>query len=110
MADACVFLMNLPDEVYAPIAHSESQAPLLNTGSGEDLTVRELAELIRGVVGFKGELTFDASKPDGTPRKLLDVSRMRKLGWQAGIALPAGLASVYAEYVGSSAVNEMERR
>jgi GDP-L-fucose synthase len=110
MADACVFLMNLPDDVYGPIAHSELQAPLLNVGCGEDLTVRELAELIRDVVGFKGRLTFDASKPDGTPRKLLDVSRMKELGWEAGIALAAGLASVYAEYVESHAVHGMESR
>jgi GDP-L-fucose synthase len=87
MADACVFLMNLTDEVYGPMARSESQAPLFNVGCGKDLTIRELAELIRDVVGFKGRLTFDASKPDGTPRKLLDVSRMKKLGWQARISL-----------------------
>ena len=98
MADACVFLMNLPEEAYAPIAHSELQAPLFNVGCGEDLTIRELSELIRDVVGFKGRLTFDASKPDGTPRKLLDVSRMNNLGWQASISLRDGLAAVYQEY------------
>lgn len=97
MADACVFLMNLPDDVYASIARSESQAPLINVGCGEDLTVRELADLIREVVGFEGRLAFDASKPDGTPRKLLDVSRMKALGWQAGIPLREGLAAVYRE-------------
>jgi GDP-L-fucose synthase len=95
MADACVFLMNLPDEVFQPITRSESQAPLFNVGCGEDLTIRELAELIREVVGFKGRLTFDASKPDGTPRKLLDVSRMKNLGWQAKIPLREGLAEIY---------------
>jgi GDP-L-fucose synthase len=98
MADACVFLMNLPDAVYGPIAGSESQAPLFNVGCGEDLTVQELAELIRDVVGFEGRLVFDASKPDGTPRKLLDISRMKELGWQAGISLREGLAAVYQEY------------
>ena len=98
LADACVFLMNLPDEVYGPIAHSESNVPLLNIGCGEDLTVRELAELIREVVGFQGQLTFDASKPDGAPRKLLDVSRMKELGWQARIPLREGIAAVYREY------------
>jgi GDP-L-fucose synthase len=105
MADACVFLMNLSDDVYGPIARSELQAPLLNVGCGEDLTVRELAELIRDVVGFKGRLTFDASKPDGTPRKLLDVTRMKELGWQAGISLSDGITAVYAEYSQSSAGN-----
>jgi GDP-L-fucose synthase len=98
MADACVFLMNLPDDMYGKIANSELQAPLLNIGCGEDLTVRELAELIREVVGFEGRLVFDASKPDGTPRKLLDVSRMKELGWQARITLREGLAAVYKEY------------
>lgn len=98
MADACVFLMNLPDDIYASIARCESRMPLFNVGCGEDLTVRELAELIRDVVGFEGRLVFDASKPDGTPRKLLDVSRMKDLGWQANISLPEGLMAVYAEY------------
>lgn len=98
MADACVFLMNLQEDVYGPIARSESQAPLFNVGCGEDLTIRELAELIREVVGFEGQLAFDTSKPDGTPRKLLDVSRMKDLGWQASIPLREGLAAVYREY------------
>jgi GDP-L-fucose synthase len=98
MADACVFLMNLPDVVYGRITGSESQPPLLNIGCGEDLTVQELAELIRDVVGFQGRLVFDTSKPDGTPRKLLDVSRMKELGWQAGKSLREGLVAVYQEY------------
>jgi GDP-L-fucose synthase len=97
MADACVFVMNLPDSVYEPIIDSESLAPLLNIGCGEDLTVRELAELICEVVGFKGRLVFDTSKPDGTPRKLLDVSRMKDLGWEASISLREGLTAVYRE-------------
>jgi GDP-L-fucose synthase len=101
MADACVFLMNLPDSAYGPIAHAESEPPLVNIGCGDDLTVRELADLIREVVGFEGRLTFDATKPDGTPRKLLDVSRMKKLGWQARIPLPEGIAAVYSEYSAS---------
>jgi len=67
--------------------------------------VRDLAELIRDVVGFKGQLTFDASKPDGTPRKLLDVSRMKELGWQRGISLREGLSRVYAEGVASRRFN-----
>jgi GDP-L-fucose synthase len=98
MADACVFLMNLPDDVYGPIARSDLQAPLFNIGCGQDLTVRELAETISDVVGFKGNLIFDTSKPDGTPRKLQDVSRMKDLGWQASIPLREGLASVYQVY------------
>jgi GDP-L-fucose synthase len=98
MAEACVFLMDLPDEKFLPIVQSDLHAPLLNVGCGEDLTVRELAELIREVVGFEGALTFDTSKPDGTPRKLLDVSRMKELGWQARIPLRKGLESITIEY------------
>jgi GDP-L-fucose synthase len=98
MADACVFLMSLPDEIYKPIVHSESSAPLINIGCGEDITVRELAELIQQVVGFDGRLVFDPSKPDGTRRKLLDVSRMSVLGWRAGISLRDGIDSIYREY------------
>jgi GDP-L-fucose synthase len=99
MADACVFLMNLPDDRYDPIACSELQPPLFNIGCGEDLTIRELAELICNVVGYKGRLKFDTSKPDGTPRKLLDVTRMKEVGWQASTPLRKGLAAVYREYL-----------
>jgi GDP-L-fucose synthase len=99
MADACIFLIDLPDEAYKDIVCSESHPPLMNVGCGEDLTVRELAELIRDIVGFKGKLVFDASKPDGTPRKLLDVSRMEDLGWRARISLREGLLGVYSEYL-----------
>jgi GDP-L-fucose synthase len=99
MADACVFLMNLPDDQFNEITQSETQAPLFNVGCGIDLTIAELAETIRDVVGFGGKLTFDLSKPDGTPRKLLDVSRMSNLGWKARIPLRAGLESVYQELV-----------
>ena len=101
MADACVFLMNLPEGPFDSIAHSESEPPLVNIGCGEDLTIRELAELLRGVVGFSGHLTFDASKPDGTPRKLLDVSRMQALGWTSSIPLRQGLEGVYQAYLRS---------
>ncbi len=99
MADACVFLMNLPDDQFNTVAQSETQAPLLNVGCGADLTIAELAETIRGVVGFNGKLTFDRSKPDGTPRKLLDVTRMSELGWKAGIPLRSGLEGVYQEFL-----------
>ena len=106
MADACVFLMNLPDASYESIVRSDSQPPLINVGYGEDVTVRELAELISEVVGFQGQLVFDHSKPDGTPRKLLDVSRMDRLGWRASISLQEGLKSLYADYRHVVASNE----
>ncbi|CAE6695359.1 GDP-L-fucose synthase family protein [Paraburkholderia haematera] len=72
---------------------------LFNVGVGEDLSIRELAECICKVAGFEGELVFDASKPDGTPRKLLDVSRLAKMGWHATIGLEEGIASTYREFV-----------
>jgi nucleoside-diphosphate-sugar epimerase len=80
IARACVFMLNLTYEAYLPLAQSESRVLVLNIGCGNDLTVRELAEVIRDVVGFKGKLAFDASKPDGTPRKLLNVSPTKELG------------------------------
>ncbi|REE20196.1 GDP-L-fucose synthase [Paraburkholderia sp. BL27I4N3] len=76
---------------------------LFNVGVGEDLSIRELAECICKVVGFEGELVFDASKPDGTPRKLLDVSRLTQMGWQATIGLADGIASTYRDFVESHA-------
>ncbi|HUY80843.1 MAG TPA: GDP-L-fucose synthase [Acidobacteriaceae bacterium] len=97
LAQACVFLMNLPDEKYDLLLR-EDDPPLLNVGTGEDLTIRELAEMICRVVGFEGELEFDASKPDGTPRKLLDVSRIRALGWQAQTSLEDGLRTVAKDF------------
>jgi GDP-L-fucose synthase len=97
LARACVFLMNLPDEKYDSLLRDD-EPPLLNVGTGEDLTIRELAELICKVVGFKGELEFDASKPDGTPRKLLDVSRIQALGWKAQISLEDGLRMLAKDF------------
>lgn len=76
---------------------------LFNVGVGEDLSIRELAECVCKVVGFGGELVFDTSKPDGTPRKLLDVSRLAQMGWQARISLEQGIASTYREFVESYA-------
>jgi GDP-L-fucose synthase len=71
---------------------------IYNIGVGEDVTIRELAETVMSVVGFTGRIAFDASKPDGTPRKLLDVSRMRDLGWQAHTALREGIALAYRDF------------
>ena len=69
--------------------------PLVNIGSGEDLTIRELAETVAAVLGFQGELVFDSTRPDGTPRKLLDVSLIRRLGWQATTSLAEGIRLTY---------------
>jgi GDP-L-fucose synthase len=71
----------------------------INVGTGIDCTIRELAETVKRVVGFEGELVFDASKPDGAPRKLLDVSRLKAMGWEYAISLEDGLASTYQWFI-----------
>ncbi len=94
LAEACVHLLNLSDELFGALV-SEERAPLINIGTGEDVTIRELAETVCQVLGFDGELRFDTSKPDGTPRKLLDVSRIRELGWEAKTGLMEGIRLTY---------------
>lgn len=94
MADACVFLM----ESGKPVGDAFPGAPLVNIGTGTDVTIAELATRIMQVVGFEGGLNHDLSKPDGTPQKLLDVSRMRGLGWSARHDMDAGLAKTYQAY------------
>ncbi|WP_439862297.1 GDP-L-fucose synthase [Pseudomonas sp. MBLB4136] len=96
MAAASVHVMELDGETYR--ANTQPMLSHINVGSGVDCTIRELAETIAKVTGFAGRLSFDASKPDGAPRKLMDVSRLRALGWQAGIGLKEGLASTYNWY------------
>ncbi len=88
MADACVFLMEL-DEV---------RDGLFNIGTGKDVTIRELAKVVMNEVGLDAEIAFDETKPDGTPRKLLDVGRMRKLGWQSRTSLSSGISKAYADF------------
>ncbi|MEF7614740.1 GDP-L-fucose synthase [Aquincola sp. MAHUQ-54] len=104
MADACVFLMNLGDEKYQGLLGSdESQTgrfepPLVNIGVGEDVTIAELARLVAETVGFEGRIAYDTSKPDGTPRKLMDVGRLSEAGWQAATQLRHGLLASYDEF------------
>lgn len=101
MADACVFLMNLPDEKFDSLLGSDEsrkdkfEPPLINIGVGEDITIAELAGIVREVVGYKGEIIFDTTKPDGTPRKLMDVSRLSGVGWSATTGLRTGLNNAY---------------
>ena len=93
MAAACVHVMNLDTATYA--ANTQPALSHINIGTGVDCTIRELAETLAEVTGFKGKLVFDTSKPDGTPRKLMDVSRLKVLGWEAGITLNSGLLQTY---------------
>jgi GDP-L-fucose synthase len=95
LADACVFMMERNDR----LVNGNDRVPLYNVGCGEDVTIRELAETVRDVVGFEGELLFDSSKPDGTPRKLLDVSRLGDMGWRARVPLPEGIAIAYHDFL-----------
>ncbi|MBD8192843.1 GDP-L-fucose synthase [Pseudomonas fluorescens] len=97
MAAASVHVMELEGEVYR--ANTQPMLSHINVGTGIDCTIRELAETIAKVTGFKGALTFDASKPDGTQRKLMDVSRLRSMGWQASIGLEDGLRDAYKWFV-----------
>lgn len=98
-ADACVFLINLPGTQLDRLLATESSFPIVNIGSGEDVTIREVAELIAKVVGFTGKLVFDPSKPDGTPRKLLDRTRLTALGWKSFTPLGAGLQMAYQDFL-----------
>jgi GDP-L-fucose synthase len=97
MADACVTLMSLNDESFD--VHAKQYPPLINIGCGVDLTITELAERVAKTVGFKGALKFDTSKPDGTPRKLLDVGRLYSLGWRPAIDLDAGIKAAYLDFL-----------
>jgi GDP-L-fucose synthase len=94
MAQACVYLMN-----KASYPGVDYKSILFNIGIGEDVTIRDLASLIKIIVGFKGEIFWDVTKPDGTPQKLLDVSRLKAQGWEAKISLEVGLRSTYEWYV-----------
>jgi GDP-L-fucose synthase len=92
LAEACVFLMNLDEARYSSLLEG---VPLINIGTGTDVTIRELAEQVCEVLGFKGELRFDTTRPDGTPQKLLDVSRLQSLGWHSKTTLAEGIALTY---------------
>ena len=101
MAAAGIFVMHLDHAL-----HAASTGPMhshLNVGTGEDVTIAELARLVAGVVGYRGRIRFDTSKPDGTPRKLLDVSRLTQLGWQASMPLDEGLRRTYGAFLASGA-------
>ena len=123
--DACVYLMNLPDAEFSkllwptasppepcplPLEPSASPlepctldlAPVINIGVGHDLTIRELAETVAATVGYTGKLEFDASKPDGTPRKLMDVDRLNAMGWQATTDMRSGLAVAYQDFLAAN--------
>ena len=94
LAQACAFLLNLDDPTYGTLL-TEDAPPLINIGTGEDVTIRELAETVTRVLGFPGTLAFDTAKPDGTPRKLMDVGRLHSLGWHHTTQLEQGIAQTW---------------
>ncbi len=101
LAQACVFLLENID--YKDIAFEDAGGTVhahINIGSGKEISIRQLAEMVREVVGFKNKLVFDATKPDGTPRKLMDSTRLRKLGWEPEIDLKKGIALAYKDFSG----------
>ena len=101
MADACVHLMSLPDPEYRPLLaadRNDGLPPVVNIGVGHDMSIAELSTTIARTVGYNGRITFDPTKPDGTPRKLMDSSRLHALGWHATTSLDAGLAIAYEDF------------
>jgi GDP-L-fucose synthase len=96
LAGACLFLMQRYDE-----------KEIINIGSGEDHTITELAEMIKEIVGYKGEIVYDLGKPDGTPRKLLDSSRLNRLGWKPGVGLKEGIQLAYADFLNNQKLQQV---
>jgi GDP-L-fucose synthase len=107
MADACVFLMNLQNEKYDSLLGSDEsktgrfEPPLVNIGVGNDITIKELAATVKQVVGYAGEIVFDATKPDGTPRKLMDVEKLHSIGWSSTTEIASGIRVAAADFVES---------
>ena len=97
MADACVHIMQ---NVEASKLFNELNQTYINIGTGIDLTIKELAEMVKEIVGFSGQIEWDTTKPDGTPKKQLDVSLLTKLDWKARMSLKDGIGMVYRTYVG----------
>ena len=107
MAEACLHLVNLPEETFNGLVKQNSDhglPPLVNVGYGEDITIKELAKTIQLTTGYKGELVFDATKPDGTHRKLLNVSSINRLGWKAKVNLKQGLEMAYQNFLQKGSV------
>jgi len=98
MASACVHVMNLNQSVFNQ--HTQPMLSHLNVGTGTDITIQELATLIKHTTGYQGEISFDTAKPDGTPRKLMDSTKLKNLGWQPQISLEQGLKLAYEDFVG----------
>jgi GDP-L-fucose synthase len=99
MATASLFVLELDEEVYQ--SNTKPMLSHINVGTGKDVTIKKLAETMKDVVGFKGKLTFDITKPDGAPRKLIDVTRLENMGWKYSVDLKEGLEKTYRWFLGS---------
>jgi GDP-L-fucose synthase len=97
MAAACLHVMSLPKVIYD--LHTQPMLSHINVGCGDDITIRNLAETIARIIGYKGDIAFDLSKPDGTPRKLMDSARLNALGWQAKVGLDEGIEKAYEDFL-----------
>ncbi len=102
MAEACLFLMRLPEAGFAQLV-APGAAPLVNIGAGKDLTIAELAALVADVLGYAGRFEYEPTKPDGTPRKLLDTSKLSALGWKSRMSLREGIGLAYRDFVARGA-------
>lgn len=98
MADACIFLMNLDDGTYNTLIVSDTNPPLINIGCGEDISILELAKMVKEIVGYSGDIVLNKTKPDGTMRKLLDVENLTRLGWKYHMSLENGIQATYKAY------------
>ncbi len=104
MAQASLFVLDLPKHIYD--ANTEPMLSQINVGVGEDISIAALAALVADTVGYRGTIRCDTSKPDGTPRKLMDISRLRSMGWMARIGLREGIAQTYEWYLANPATPE----
>jgi GDP-L-fucose synthase len=98
LASACLFLMNFSEQQFSELLSPDKGAPLINIGCGQDLTIRELVDVVKDIVGFQGEIVWDSDKPDGTLLKLLDSSKIQKLGWQPRVSLAEGIRKAYDDF------------
>src|SRR5262249_24062835 len=103
MAEACLCIMLTSEDALAWL-FTDDAPPLINVGCGQDLTIRELSQLVAGIIGYQGQVQWHPSKPDGTPRKLLEISRIKSLGWEPRIPLPDGIRDVYERFQESETV------
>ncbi|HEY6351156.1 MAG TPA: GDP-L-fucose synthase [Candidatus Angelobacter sp.] len=105
LADACVHIMTMPEDRVGDVLKEDSP-PLINIGCGQDLSIRELAQVVGDIIGFKGQVQWDHSKPDGTPRKLLDIAKLRRLGWEPKTPLQDGIRAVYEWFQEREAIRQ----